>query len=124
MQRLELVFVLCALLISCGGPHPMGYPGMKPLTGQFDITGATPVDPPANEPRNTHFRVYLTGEAARTLYESMKVRPQRSICGEDLDSFEKTIGEMMCAVSKNGTAYKCWFAIDLEKQQISGGWAC
>ena len=118
------ILLLLLILFFAGRVHSdQGYPGMKPLTGQFDLTGQTPVDPPPEEPRNTHLRIYLTGEAARTLYTNMKVTPQKAMCGEKNQRLEKTIGEMLCSAS-DGTKYECWFAIDIAKQKISGGWAC
>jgi hypothetical protein len=99
------------------------YPGMQPLTGQFDIAGATAVDPPADEPRDTHLRVHLTGEAARALYEHMKVSPEEHPCG-DPEGLSKSIGSMTCLRRHADGGHECWFAIDIAEQRVEGGWAC
>ena len=98
------------------------YPGMSDLTGQFDITGKTAVDPKPDEPSNTHFRIFLTGEAAKTLYEHMEIKPVTEWCGEP-EGPVKRIDSMMCIGSPRADGYKCWFAIDIANQDVSGGWA-
>ena len=95
---------------------------MSPLTGEFDITGRTAVDVPPEEPRETHFRVYLTGDAAKGLYEHMRVEPMADGCG-GRGTVEKAIGNMVCALHERKEQYECWFAIDINNQRIEGGWA-
>ena len=99
------------------------YPGMRELTGQYDITGKTAVDPKPTEPRNTHLRIFLVGSAAKTLYENMDVEPKTHLCGAT-DGPVKIIDSMMCESSADDDGYKCWFAIDIANQKIDGGWAC
>ena len=98
------------------------YPGMRVLTGEFDITGRTAVDPPSSEQRDTHFRVHLTGEAAQSLFEHMEVEPKPQKCGDRPGNREKRIGSMLC--STDGESFECFFAIDIQKQIVEGGWAC
>ena len=98
------------------------YPGMKSLTGQFDVVGRHPIDPPPDEPPDTHFRVYLTGDAAKTLFEQMKVQAAPVLCGYYPDAREKRIGSMLC--STENREYECFFAINIQTQIIEGGWAC
>lgn len=98
------------------------YAGMKPLTGQFSITGKTPVDPAPNEARDTHLLMYLTGEAAQDLYEHMPVKPSPDLCS-DSGALVKMIGDMSCERSTDED-YTCHFAINIADQKIEGGWAC
>lgn len=98
------------------------FPGMSPITGYFDITGRTAVDPPPNEPRDTHFRVHLTGESAKALFENMKVDVNPQVCGDRPEREEKRKGATLC--STDYRVYECFFAINIEEQTIEGGWAC
>ena len=98
------------------------YPGMRPLTGEFDVTGRTPIDPPPGERRDTHFRVHLTGDAARVLFEQMETEADPRTCGESAGGSEKRIGSMLCLTE--GEGFECFFAIDIQRQIVEGGWAC
>lgn len=120
----QKVFAACALLVTLASTISTNaqYPGMLPLTGQFDVTGRTAVDPPPSEPRDTHFRVYLTGEAARTLFNNMKVESLPQLCGGDPERIEKRVDDMLC--STDYQIYECFFAIHIKEQTIEGGWAC
>lgn len=99
------------------------YPGMDDLTGQYDITGKTAIDPPEDEPKDTHFRVYLTGKAAMDLYNSMKVKPMEDGCLGD-GSVSKWVGDMQCTNIRNSGEYECRFSIDVGNQKIDYGWSC
>ena len=89
------------------------------LEGSFEIGGATAFDPPPNEPRNTHLRLHLTGEAAKALYRNMQVDAQPSPC---TGGPSKIIGDTECAIVDG--KYECWFAININAQTIQGGWTC
>ena len=115
------VFAVVVLSTALAADAP--YPGMQPLSGQFEIAGATAVDPPPGEPRNTHLRVHLTGDSARALYEHMKVGPEEHPCG-DPEGLSKSIGGMTCLRRHADGGHECWFAIDIAEQRIEGGWAC
>lgn len=116
--------ILFTILFLCFSSSAIseGYPEMEPLTGQWDISGATPVDAPPNESRDTHFRVYLTGEPAKAIYIRMNSKP-RELCGGE-GTLSKYQGSMSCTLTKKNSTYECWFAIDINKQEISGGFAC
>ncbi len=92
-------------------------------TGQYDISGKTTLDPPDSESRDTHFRIYLTGEAAQELYNSMKVAPVEDMCLDD-GSLSKFMGNMQCTKLSKEVGYECRFSIDISKQVIDYGWAC
>jgi hypothetical protein len=115
--RQQLVVIVVALVGAYGLAQ---YPGMQPLTGEFDITGRTAVDPSPGEPRNTHFRMHLTGEAARTLYDQMQVAPRPSPCGDHPERQVKRIGDTLC--STDGRIFECFLAINVQEQRVEGGW--
>ncbi len=117
--RLLLATSLASISIVTYGQHP----GMTDLTGQYEITGKTVLDPPKNEPGDTHFRVYITGKAAMDLYNSMKVEPEEDICLGD-GSVSKNIGQMQCTNSILSGEYECRFSIDVANQKIDYGWVC
>jgi hypothetical protein len=98
------------------------YQSMAPLTGEFDITGRTPVDPSPQERRDTHLRLHLTGRVARTLYDHMQVEAGPNRCGPRTDRREKRIGDTLC--STDGRTYECFLAINIQEQTVQGGWAC
>jgi hypothetical protein len=121
--RRTVALLAAAAVVSTALAADAPYPGMQPLTGQFDIAGATAVDPPPDEPRDTHLRVYLTGDSARALYEHMKVSTGEHPCG-DPEGLSKTIGGMTCVRRRSDGGHECWFAIDIAAQRIDSGWAC
>jgi hypothetical protein len=98
------------------------YPGMSPLTGEFDITGRTAVDPLPEEPRDTHLRLHLTGEVARTLYNHMRVEATPYSCLSRSDRLEKRIRDTLCWTDLR--TYECFLAINIRDQTVEGGWAC
>lgn len=99
------------------------YSDMQELTGQFDVSGKYVIDPLPGDPSDTHFRFYLTGESAKTLFEHMDVEPSTIVCGEPEGPVKK-IGSMNCVGSPQADGYQCFFAIDIANQKIEGGWAC
>jgi len=96
---------------------------MQPLSGQWDLAGPTAVDPPPGERRDTHLRLFLAGAAARAVYERLPGVPRADVCG-DPGGLVKSAGDMQCTRLPQEAGYECRFAIDLEHQTISGGWAC
>jgi len=96
---------------------------MRPLAGQWDLAGATAVDPPPGERRDTHLRIFLTGEAARAVFDRLPGAPLPDPCGE-AGGLVKAAGGMQCTRLPGPAGYECRFSIDLEHQQIGGGWAC
>lgn len=99
------------------------YPDMHKLPGQYTLGGETPVDPPADEPQDTHFRIYLTGDAAKTLFNAMKAQAVRDVCVDD-GTMSKLIDAMQCSVLPDNKTYQCWFAIDIKNPRTAQGWAC
>jgi len=102
---------------------PVSAQQYKNLSGEYSIAGQTIIDPPPNEPTDTHLYFALTGNAARDLYNAMKATARADACGEP-GGLLKSIGAMQCTRAPGGKSYQCSFAIDIAKQRISGGSAC
>lgn len=93
----------------------------KPLTGTYAITERSLLDPGAEEPRDTHFRLQLRGAAASDLYQAMKTAAIRDECtGASL----KRVGDMRCRYYANDKHYECDFSIDIAGQKIDYGVPC
>jgi hypothetical protein len=95
----------------------------KPLEGSLQIRGATIVDPPPAEPRDTHAAFLLQGDAARLLYEAMKVEPVEDECRAD-GTLRKSAGNLACLRLAGRRGYECDFAIDILRQTIEPGRVC
>ena len=87
------------------------------------IGGATLIDPPADEPRNTHYYFFLKGSSAQALYDAIDAPAVRDECRDD-GSLTRSVGNIQCLVSADGADYQCTFGINLSKQSIEPGSAC
>lgn len=121
-RRVAAVSCLSVSMVTAGMAAD-GYPGMQALTGQWDLSGPTAVDPPPGERRDTHLRVFLTGEAARAVFDHLPGAPRPDPCGDE-GGMLKTAGGMQCTRLPGPKGYECRFSIDLERQVLGGGWAC
>jgi hypothetical protein len=95
----------------------------RPLTGTYAISGKTAIDPPPDEPKDTHLQVFLTGAAARDLYQALKVKAVPDECvGPNASS--KFSGAIACTMQAGGKEYECSFAVDLKAQKLEAIYAC
>ena len=92
------------------------------LTGTYSIGTASLTDPKLGEQKGALLRIYLTGNAARDLFNTIASRPKRDECFDD-GTMTKTSGEIMCAKHPKGT-HECWIGIDLKKQALAPGFVC
>ena len=93
----------------------------KPLSGIYAITPESYLDPPEGEGPRSHFRLQLTGEAARDLYHAMDVEAQVDDC---TGAMAKNAGNMQCLYFEAEDRFDCHFSIDLRRQEIDYGVAC
>jgi hypothetical protein len=93
----------------------------KNLEGTYAVTGANYLDPSVEEPRDSHLRIQLTGDAARDLYLTMKVVETPDEC---TGAMAKRVGEMQCLFFQGEKNYECHFSVDVMKQEIEYGVAC
>jgi hypothetical protein len=91
--------------------------------GTLEIRGATLVDAPPEEPKNTHASFLITGDPAQALYEAIRGEPFRDECLDD-GSVRKSAGNLVCVRLANDHGYECDFAIELEARKIEPGRVC
>lgn len=94
----------------------------KPLEGDYFIAGRTVVDPPADEPRDTHLYLTLRGATARDLYARLKTTPRPFPCVEGAQA--KAVGGTLCWVAGKGRRAECVLGINLQTQRVDAGLPC
>ena len=94
----------------------------SPLRGDLFIAGKTPIDPPPNEPKNSHAYLTISGPAALRMYRGMRAREEPNACepGKKL----KRVGSLGCSITKDGKAATCDFSVDLIRGSLDGGRPC
>ena len=92
------------------------------LRGEMFIAGATLVDPPPDEPRDTHAYLTISGDAARRLYASLKTAEAPDLClpGRRL----KRVGHLTCSVGGRPADARCDFGLDLDAGRLAPGLVC
>ena len=115
-------FACCVLLASFAIPAAT-QDAAKALTGTYAIAGKEAIDPPAEQPKDTHLQLFLSGDAARDLYRAMKVKEVPDECiGHDARS--KFQGGIACTKLAGGKDYECSLAIDIKNQTLDPVYAC
>ena len=111
-----------ALALTAASPQAGLALDVTKLQGELFIAGATTVDPPPTEPKNTHAYVTITGPSALRLYQNMRAKAEDDLCqdGHKL----KRAGKLSCSVGKNGKEASCDLALDLVSGQAATGRAC
>jgi len=92
------------------------------LRGELYIAGKTPVDPPPNEPKNSHAYMLVTGPAALRMYRNMRAKEEPNLCEEGKTM--KRAGPLMCSLAKNGREASCDFSVDLHNGRLDEGRPC
>ncbi len=95
----------------------------RDLSGKFGIGGETIIDPPQNEPKNTHIYFSITGEAAKEMIFMIKSNAVRDICLDDgtVTKFAKNI---QCQFDPDRNRYACYFSVGVYSNEIGPGIAC
>jgi hypothetical protein len=114
------IILIMGLLLSHASTHAGDY---RPLEGGFMVGGATLVDPPPQEPKNTHYYIYLTGKSAKALYEIMADPAKYDACLDD-GSMTKQQDKIRCTISQDKSSYTCYFGLDVNKQTLAAGASC
>lgn len=81
------------------------------LRGELYIAGKTPVDPPPNEPKNSHAYMLVTGPAALRMYRNMRAKEEDNPCEEGKKM--KRAGPLLCSITANRREATCDFSVDL-----------
>ena len=114
--------LLCVLLAAFAIPAA-SQDGTKKLTGSYMLAGKDAVDPPPGQPQDTHLQLYLDGDAARDLYQAMKVKAMPDECiGHDAHT--KFQGGIACTMHAGGKDFECSFAIDIKNQKLDPVYDC
>ena len=120
MRRSLLLVLACGIATTVGGAPDHYNP--KRLTGTYSIGTTSLTDPSPGDPTDALLRLYLTGEAAKDLYNTLRVPSARDQCFDD-GSLTKTLGEVMCTRHPKG-AHECWIGIDLKKKALANAFVC
>lgn len=113
-----------AVLVATVGLAMAAHVGdVRRLAGFYHWRGATLVDPPPGEARDTHLVVNLEGSAARELYERLGTTPVRDACLDD-GSLTRQRNALRCTRHPEPGRYTCDFAIDARSGRLAAGQAC
>jgi hypothetical protein len=93
----------------------------RQLKGTYAVTADNYLDPSEEEPKDSHVRFQLSGDAAKDLYLAMKVKEKPDEC---TGATAKEVGAMRCLFYKSEQKYACHFSIDVMQQKIEYGVAC
>jgi hypothetical protein len=114
-------FPKAMLLLLAATPHGVYAADWKPLSGTYAVTAEHYLDPSPEEPTNSHFRLQLTGSAAKDLYLAIPGNPSLDEC---TGAQAKSSGELECLYFKDGAKYECAFSLDLIEHKVEYGVAC
>jgi len=92
------------------------------LRGEAFLAGKTAVDPPPDEPKNSHAYLTVSGPAALRMYRAMKTGEEPNLC--EAGKRMKRAGALVCSVTRDGLAATCDFSIDLIKGALDSGKPC
>ena len=95
---------------------------VSPLRGEAFISGKTPVDPPPEEPKNSHAYLTLAGPAALRMYRAMPAKEEPNLCEQGKRM--KRAGALTCSITRDGRSATCDFSVDLIKGALDGGRPC
>jgi len=95
----------------------------KKLSGTYEFAGKEAIDPPPDQPKDTHLQLYLSGSAAKDLYNALKAKAVADECigGGAKSKFQ---GAIACTMHEGGKTYECSFAVDLKNQKLDSVYAC
>ena len=92
------------------------------LRGEAFLAGKTAVDPPPDEPKNSHAYLTVSGPAALRMYRAMPAKEEHNLCeqGKRL----KRAGGLTCSVTRDGRNATCDFSVDLAEGELAAGRPC
>ena len=117
------VTVAAGLLLAAVAIPASSQDAEKTLSGTYEFAGKDSIDPPPDQPGDTHLQLYLSGSAAKDLYNALKVQatPDECIGGKARTKFQ---GAIACTMHEGGKDYECSFAVDLKNQTLDSIYAC
>jgi hypothetical protein len=116
MKRLAFLAFAAALI-----PIAVVAADWKPVEGTYAVTAASYLDPPEEEPKDSHVRFQLSGETARDIFLAMKSAEKPDEC---TGAKSRQIGEMQCLHYEGERRYVCHFSLNVAHQKIEYGVTC
>ena len=93
------------------------------LSGTYAIGGKTLVDPPPGEDPGSQYRMFLTGPAAKDLYDALRAKAEDDECLGD-GSQVKRSGGISCTKLADGQGYECSFAVGVDGRSVEPATSC
>jgi hypothetical protein len=118
MNKLTMLALLLALVVAGGAPA-----AEHELSGTYELGGKTLVDPPPGEDPRSRYRVFLTGAAAKDLYDAMRAAEEDDECLGD-GSKSKRSGGISCTRLAEDGGYECSFAVGTDGQSVEPASSC
>jgi hypothetical protein len=118
MRRFGIVLCLAVSAATADAAEPAGA-----LTGTYALGGATLVDPPPGEDPRSHYRVFLTGAAAKDLYDALRAAAEDDECLGD-GSRVKRSGGISCTHLAADDSYECSFAVGVDGGSVAPATSC
>jgi hypothetical protein len=115
--------VAAAVLLAAAGTTAIAEQDEVNLQGNLYIGGKSLIDPPPNEPKNTHVYMKIEGPAALKVYRAMKGKEREDECLGD-GWRTKSAGQMQCWLAANRKDANCSFGMDLATGRVSAGSVC
>jgi len=111
---LQMIFVLAGMVVLTSGAQaldPVKLEGEFQLSGRLDHNGSTTRG-------RSHLYVSLTGDTAKTLYESLGGDPTEDVCtGHKL----KGRSNVVCYEIMPNEKYFCSFSVNIERGTVEAG---
>lgn len=92
------------------------------LGGKLFIAGKTAIDPPPDEPKNSHAYMTVSGPAALRMYRAMTAKDEPNLC--ETGKRIKRAGPLSCSLSRDGRSATCDFSVDLRHGALDEGRPC
>lgn len=92
------------------------------MRGEVFISGKTAVDPPPEEPKNSHAYMTISGPVALRMYRAMPAKDEPNLCEQGKRM--KRAGSLTCSITRDGKSATCDFSVDLIKGVLDGGRPC
>jgi hypothetical protein len=112
-----------AAWLHCLAAGPAAGQDLLPLHGDVFIAGEHAVDPPPNEPKDSHAYFTVIGPAALAMHRSMRAREEDDPClgpGWKL----KRAGRLSCSIHAGGAEATCSFSVGLHTGHVAAGPPC
>ncbi len=81
------------------------------------------VDPPDDEPDDTHIYLWITGQAARDIYVMIDSEATQEPCLDD-GTLSKQSGNIQCDFDPGKDHYRCYLSIEVSTNKVGPGVVC